>query len=211
MLDRLLTSYTNSTRQETQSIYVLDVSGSMKGDRIAQLRSSMISLAGGSGRIKSSGYEVFRGREKVTLISYDDQVRSTETFALSAKDPAAGRAKIRAAASRLDTDAGNTATYTALRAAYQLADRQVRDNPDAITSIVLMTDGEQNRGIEVGTFRDFYRGLRSPTRAVPTFSVQFGDASRRELDGIAELTRGKLFAAEDTKLVNAFRTIRGYQ
>ncbi len=211
VLDRLLTSYTNSTRQETQSIYVLDVSGSMEGDRIEQLRGAMIALAGGDGSVKAGGYTVFRGREKVTLIAYDDEVRDPQTFTLSAGNPNSGRARIRTAAGRLETAQGNTATYSALRDAYRLADRQVRENPDAITSIVLMTDGEKNRGIGVGAFRDFYRGLPGPTRAVPTFSVQFGDAKRRELSGIAQLTRGKLFAAEETKLVNAFRTIRGYQ
>lgn len=212
VLDRLLTSYVNSTRQVTQSIYVLDVSGSMEeGDRIEQLRAAMIALAGGQGSVKAGGYTVFRGREKVTLIAYDDEVREPQTFTLSADRPNIGRARIRTAAGRLETAQGNTATYSALREAYRLADRQVRDNPDAITSIVLMTDGEQNRGIEVGPFQEFYRDLRGPVRAVPTFLVQFGDASRGELNGIAKLTKGKLFATEDTSLVDAFRTIRGYQ
>jgi Ca-activated chloride channel family protein len=212
VLDRLLTSYVNSTRQVTQSIYVLDVSGSMEEeDRIEQLRAAMISLAGGEGSVKAGGYTVFRAREKVTLIPYDDEVREPQTFTLSAENPNTGRARIRTAAGKLETDAGNTATYSALREAYRLADRQVRENPDAITSIVLMTDGEQNRGIEAGAFREFYRDLRSQTRAVPTFPVQFGDAPRGELNGIAKLTGGKLFAAKDTSLVNAFRTIRGYQ
>ena len=212
VLDRLLTSYVNSTRQVTQSIYVLDVSGSMEeDDRIEQLRSAMIALAGGQGSVKAGGYTVFRGREKVTLIAYDDEVRDPQTFTLSADKPNIGRARIRTAAGRLETNRGNTATYSALREAYRLADKQVRDNPDAITSIVLMTDGEQNRGIDVGPFRDFYRDLRGPVRAVPTFLVQFGDASRSELNGIAKLTNGRLFSAEDTSLVDAFRTIRAYQ
>ena len=211
VLDRLLTSYLNSTRRLTQSIYVLDLSGSMEGDRIDQLRRAMISLAGGQGKIRSSGYAVFRERERVTLIGYGDEVATPRTFTVPAEDPKGGRARIRDAAGGLDADMGGTATYSALREAYRLADRQVRANPDAITSIVLMTDGEQNEGIELATFRAFYNEQRPAVKAVPTFPVQFGDAPRGELSSIAKLTNGKLFPVEDTKLVNAFRTIRAFQ
>jgi Ca-activated chloride channel homolog len=211
VLDRLLNSYLNSTRQLTQSIYVLDLSGSMEGDRIEQLREAMISLAGGQGRIKSSGYAVFRARERVTLIGYGDRVLTPRTFTVPSKDRKAGLARIRNAARDLDADQGNTATYSALRRAYQEADQQIRANPDAITSIVLMTDGEQNQGIQLSTFRAFYDDLRPAAKAVPTFPVQFGDAPRGELSSIARLTGGKLFSVEDTKLATAFRQIRAYQ
>jgi Ca-activated chloride channel family protein len=211
VLDRLLTSYLNSTRRVTQSIYVLDVSGSMEGERIRALRNALISLAGGDSRVDSSGYEVFRKREKVTPIAYDDKVREPQTITVPPDDAKKGLRRIRAAASRLDTDSGNTATYSALRTAYQLADRRVRDNPGALTSIVLMTDGEDNEGISEGNFRRFYRGLSTETKAVPTFTVKFGPADAAELNRIARLTGGRLFSVEDTRLVTAFRQIRAYQ
>ena len=66
VLDRLLTSYLNSIRRATQSIYVLDLSGSMKGER-SGARRALISLAGGTRSIRSSGYAVFRQRERVTI------------------------------------------------------------------------------------------------------------------------------------------------
>jgi Ca-activated chloride channel family protein len=212
VLDRLLTSYLNSTRRATQSIYVLDLSGSMAGERITALREALVSLAGGSGSISSSGYAVFRQRETVTLIGYGERVRKPETFTVPpGKDAKRGLARIRAAAQDLDSVPENTATYTALREAYQLADRQVRKNPGALTSIVLMTDGEQNEGIEEDDFRRFYAGLRAETQAVPTFTVKFGPADADELNRIARLTGGRLFAVENTRLVTAFRQIRAYQ
>ena len=211
VLDRLLTSYLNSTRRVTQSIYVLDVSGSMKGERIRALRNALISLAGGDSRVDSSGYEVFREREKVTLIAYDDKVRQPQTITVPSDDAGEGLRRIRTAASRLDTNNGDTATYSALRTAYQVADRQVRDNPGALTSVVLMTDGEDNEGISEADFRRYYTGLSSETRAVPTFTVKFGPADPAELNRIARLTGGRTFSVEDTRLVTAFRQIRGYQ
>ena len=50
VLKRLLASYLNSTRKVTQSIYVLDLSGSMSGEREEALRTALISLAGGNSR-----------------------------------------------------------------------------------------------------------------------------------------------------------------
>ena len=211
VLDRLLTSYLNSTRRATQSIYVLDLSGSMDGEREAALRAALVSLAGGNRNVSSSGYAVFRSREKVTLIGYADDVRRPQAITVPASNPKRGLARIRSAVGRLDADAGNTATYTALREAYRVADRQIRDNPDALTSIVLMTDGEQNVGISEADFRRFYRGLRTETKTVPTFTVKFGPADADELSRIARLTGGRLFEVQDTRLVTAFRQIRAYQ
>jgi hypothetical protein len=61
-----------------------------------------------------------------------------------------------------DTDNGNTATFSALREAYRLADQQIASNPGALTS----TDGETNRGIKFGEFSALYRKLfhRPPRR-----------------------------------------------
>ena len=62
--DDLITAYLNTIRRATQTIYVLDLSGSMRGNRIRSVRRSLISLAGGHGKISSSGFAVFRERRK---------------------------------------------------------------------------------------------------------------------------------------------------
>jgi Ca-activated chloride channel homolog len=208
VLDRLLTSYLNSIRRATQSIYVLDLSGSMRGERIQGLRDALVSLAGGGG---SNRYTVFRERETVTLIGYGERVRRAQTVTVPSGDAKRGLTRIRNLARDLDAVPENTATYTALRAAYRLADRRIRDNPGTLTSIVLMTDGEQNEGISEGAFRSFYNKLPAETKAVPTFTVKFGPADEAELNRIARLTGGRLFAVEDTNLATAFRRIRAYQ
>jgi Ca-activated chloride channel homolog len=211
VLDRLLTSYLNSIRRSNQSIYVLDLSGSMRGERIEALRNALISLAGGNSDVSSSGYAVFRRRETVTLIGYSDNARSPKVFVIPAERPGRALARIRRAAAGLEAEPSNTATYSALRAAYQLAGRQVRAKPGALTSIVLMTDGVTNRGITEGKFRSFYRQLPRETRSVPTFTVKFGPADADALGKIARMTGGKLFSVEGTRLVTAFRQIRAYQ
>ncbi len=74
-----------------------------------------------------------------------------------------------------------------------------------------MTDGLTNRGISPGQFRSFYRQLPWETRAVPTFTVKFGDADAGALADIARRTGGRLFSVQGTRLVTAFRQIRAYQ
>ena len=211
VLDRLLVTYLNTARRETQSIYVLDLSGSMDGARLDALRSALISLAGGNDRISSSGYAVFRRRETVSLIGYSNRPRAPETFRIPPDKPGPALARIRRATAVLETDNGNTATNSALRAAYRLADRQVRANPGALTSIVLMTDGQTNRGITAAEFRAFYRQLPVSTRSVPTFTIKFGPVEAAPLARIAALTGGKQFIARGTRLVGAFREIRAHQ
>jgi Ca-activated chloride channel homolog len=211
VLDRLLTSYLNSIRRATQSIYVLDLSGSMKGERIRALRTALVSLAGGSGSISSSGYAIFRQRERVTIIGYSSRVRTPKVFTISAKDPKKDLARIRVAARQLESDNGNTATYSALREAYRVADRQVASNPGALTSVVLMTDGETNRGITSGQFSAFYRKLPQAAQTVPTFAVKVGPADAKALGHLAGRTGGRVFTATGTRLAKPFREIRAYQ
>ena len=125
------------------------------------LRSALISLAGGRSRSAPAGTRCSGPGETVTVIGYADR-GSPGRCDHRPDNPGASLARIRPAVRRPRRRAGNTATYSALREAYRVADRQIRDNPDALTSIVLMTDGEQNRGIsEAAVPIRFYRGLRS--------------------------------------------------
>jgi Ca-activated chloride channel homolog len=101
VVDDLITSYLNSIRRATQTIYVLDLSGSMRGPRIRELRSALISLAGGEGRISSSGFAVFRERERVTLLGYSDGAHRPRMFSIPEDGSGKMLADIRAAARNL--------------------------------------------------------------------------------------------------------------
>jgi Ca-activated chloride channel homolog len=111
----------------------------------------------------------------------------------------------------ISSRAGNTATYSALRSAYRLAAKQTADRSGALTTIVLMTDGETNGGITAGQFRAYYRDLPRPVRAVPTFTVKFGTADPRHwaqppTSPVASSSRPRTI-----HLADAFKEIRGYQ
>ncbi|MER5937611.1 substrate-binding and VWA domain-containing protein [Streptomyces sp. NPDC001928] len=193
--DGLLDAYENELRRPSRTVYVLDTSGSMEGDRLEQLKKALADLTGD-----------FREREEVTLMPFGSDVKTVATHVVDPADPKAGLAGIRE-----DTDAltaeGDTAIYTSLEAAYQ----QLGSGRDTFTSIVLMTDGENTAGADSADFHAFYVGLDRERRATPVFPILFGDSSKSELENIAELTGGRLFDAQEGSLDGAFEEIRGYQ
>ena len=80
-----------------------------------------------------------------------------------------------------------------------------------MTTIVLMTDGETNRGWSAAKFRSYYRDLPPAARSIPTFAVKFGPTDPTALTAVSELTGGKLFVVRGNRLAGAFKEIRSYQ
>ncbi|MFF0010322.1 substrate-binding domain-containing protein [Streptomyces sp. NPDC005374] len=193
--DGLLDSYENELRRPSRTVYVLDTSGSMKGDRLDRLKRALTDLTGD-----------FRERERVTLMPFGSQVKSVRTHAVDPKDPRAGLNAIRKDAEGLSAD-GGTAIYTSLEKAYN----HLGADGDTFTSIVLMTDGENTAGAKAEDFDAFYSRLGQKARDIPVFPILFGDSDRSELAHIADLTGGRLFDAQKGSLDGAFEEIRGYQ
>ncbi|MGP2437967.1 substrate-binding and vWA domain-containing protein [Streptomyces sp. JW3] len=193
--DGLLDSYENELRRPSRTVYVLDTSGSMKGDRLDRLKTALTGLTGD-----------FREREEVTLMPFGSAVKSVRRHVVDPSDPQRGLTAIRA-----DTDAltasGDTAVYTSLEKAYD----HLGTGTDTFTSIVLMTDGENTTGADAADFDGFYRALSRDRQQIPVFPILFGDSDRAELAHIAELTGGRLFDAQRGSLDGAFEEIRGYQ
>ncbi|MGW2935785.1 substrate-binding and vWA domain-containing protein [Streptomyces sp. NPDC001156] len=193
--DRLLDAYENKLRRPSRTVYVLDTSGSMEGDRLARLKRALTDLTGD-----------FRDREEVTLMPFGSQVKSVRTHVVSPADPRRGLDAIRADTEALHAD-GDTAIYTSLEKAYG----QLGDDRDTFTSIVLMTDGENTSGAKAGDFDGFHHRLTGHQRDIPVFPILFGDSDQAELEHIADLTGGRLFDARKGSLDGAFEEIRGYQ
>ncbi|GHH90046.1 substrate-binding and vWA domain-containing protein [Streptomyces capillispiralis] len=192
--DGLLDAYENELRRPSRTVYVLDTSGSMEGDRLDRLKQALTGLTSD-----------FRDREEVTLMPFGSAVKSVRTHVVRPEDPQAGLSAIRADTARLTAE-GETAIYTSLRTAYD----HLGDGGDAFTSVVLMTDGENTAGDGPADFTSFHRGLTGERRDIPVFPILFGDSDRTELEGIAELTGGRLFDGRGS-LDGAFEEIRGYQ
>ncbi|WP_049580872.1 substrate-binding and VWA domain-containing protein [Streptomyces sp. SBT349] len=203
--DGLLAAYDHELRRPSRTVYVLDTSGSMEGERISALRDALGRLTGTEGTAPG---ERFRDREEVTLMPFADDVVSAETYTVEAEAPEPALRDIRAGVDGL-VAGGETAIYASLVEAYELL---AAEGPrDAFTSVVLMTDGENTDEVVAGDFETFHAGLPQEQRRVPVFTVLFGDSDRAELERIATATGGRLFDAVNGSLDDAFQEIRGYQ
>ncbi|MFX8301129.1 hypothetical protein ABTL22_19365, partial [Acinetobacter baumannii] len=80
-------------------------------------------------------------------------------------------------------------------------------NPDRFISIVLLTDGENNRGLRFEDFRAKYE-WQTPA---PVFPIVFGEANQSEMQALAAVTGGREFDGRKARLAQVFREIRGYQ
>ncbi|MGW0930497.1 substrate-binding and vWA domain-containing protein [Streptomyces sp. NPDC002644] len=193
--DGLIDSYENELRRPSRTVYVLDTSGSMRGDRLEDLKTALTGLTSD-----------FRDREEVTLMPFGSEVKDVRTHVVDPADPDTGLRAIRRDAEALEA-AGDTAVYSSLMEAYD----HLGADDSAFTSIVLMTDGENTTGRAADDFDSFYRGLDVHRQRTPVFAVLFGDSDRDELTHVTELTGGRLFDARDGSLDGAFEEIRGYQ
>lgn len=202
--DRLVDAYHNTLRAPGDTVFVLDTSESMTGERITSLQETMVSLVDGTAR-SSTGPVGLRDRERVSLLPFASVPAAPSTVRFSTTDPGPGD-ELRSAIGGLEP-AGATALYGALMDAYGA----IEVGDEAIPSIVLMSDGENTAGPDLGQFVEFHRNLPDDRRSIPVFVILYGEANAAEMAKVADVTGGKTFDAYDGDLGAAFREIRGYQ
>lgn len=205
----LISTFLESVRAPAQTLFVIDTSGSMEGDRLAALQQALKNLAGAD-ESTAGGFAAFRSRERVTLIPFNSGPETPIVIEIPDTDKSAALAEIRDVADGLVAD-GGTAIYDSLQAAYRLALTQKKQQPDTFVSVVLMTDGENTDGSSGYDFEQFFASLPDSAKSIPTFVVLFGNGDIDALTAIANLTGGKVFDALGGDLTGAFQEIRGYQ
>ncbi|MBO3747775.1 VWA domain-containing protein [Streptosporangiaceae bacterium NEAU-GS5] len=202
--DELISAYLNEVRRPSRTVFVLDTSGSMEGERLDGLKRALTALTGGD-TSASGTFARFRNRETVTLLPFNNAPQQSQTFTLPEGDSSPVLTQIRQYSDRLFAS-GGTAIFDSLRAAYEQTERTLK--PDEFTSIVLMSDGENTDGSSYDDFASYYQ---TTPRNIRTFVVLFGDSNSEEMSKVATLTGGAAFDARSGSLASAFKEIRGYQ
>lgn len=205
VIDGVLSAYLGEWRRPSTSIFVLDVSGSMKGKRFEDMKSALRVLAGVQATSASARYAAFQKRERVAMITFSDDLAPPVWFEVNEnRSEVLGQV-----ASFVDamTLRGGTAIYSALDAAQALAEQEMVTHPDRFISIVLLTDGENGLGMNRQAF-DVRFASGKPVRIFP---IIFGDANDREMKSLAEMSGGRVFDARKGQLSMVFKEIRGYQ
>lgn len=210
VLDQLIYGYLDEQRRPAHTVYVLDVSGSMDGSRIHDLRTALLGLTGLDPSLTGQ-FARFRSREIITMLPFSSGVEDVANFVVN--DPTRQSSDMNAIRSYVEglRAGGGTAIYTALLRAYEVVAAAYSADPQRYYSIVLMSDGENNEGISYNEFVQAHRSLPPELQKVPVFTVLFGEANRSEMSGVAELTGGRLFDAKKEPLQTIFKEIRGYQ
>jgi Ca-activated chloride channel family protein len=209
-VDEILMTYLDKQRAPSTSIFVLDLSGSMHGDNLQQLKQAMYNLAGGDQSITGK-FARFRAREQVVILPFNSRPMPSKTFDIESgvgDDPVLRQ--LRMEINGLAAD-GETAIYSALTVAYQLANEARKTESDRFYSIALLSDGENTQGKSFAEFSSNYHQRHDDFAGIPTFPIIFGGADRAEMQALAQLTGGRAFDSTKHSLSQVFKKIRGYQ
>jgi len=212
LIPALLDTFFSGVRVPGASRYVLDLSSSMQGARLASLKQAMLMLASQTPG-DDDRYARFLNREEIGIITFSSQPAPTVLFPmgvdLRANEKA--RAAIEHFVEPLQAQQ-STAIYSSVKQALsELEQERASENGNHYYTVVLMTDGENNRGITHSDFNDWYKQQGALVRGIPVFPILFGEGNAAELQELAQLTGGKLFDARTKGLPAVFKEIRAYQ
>ena len=189
-----LNVYQTELRKPVHVVFCLDYSGSMSGEGEKELKSAMEYILTEKA---ANDFIQFSDKDKIDVLPFNRDVgepwsttngTETETMLKQIKDY---------------MPTGSTAIYPAASKALELLKDE--DQNTYNVSIILMTDGLGN----VGTYRELEQQYRKVNKKIPIYSIMFGDANKRQLDEIADLTNATVFDGK-LDLVKAFKEVRGY-
>jgi len=194
-----LTLYQTAFRKPSLTIFCLDFSGSMAGQREQDLKTAMRLLLD---QQQASTYLLQASPDDITVvIPFDNRLRAE--WSVAGNDQQALHdltAKI------VQTEAsGGTDIYSPVIRALEIIKSKNYEN--YASAVILMTDGESNIGKKLGDLQGRYRDLGFSN--LPVYSILFGEASPKQLQEIAALTSGRVFDGK-TNLIDAFREAKGY-
>lgn len=210
VLNSLIFAYLDEQRVPAHAYFVLDVSGSMRGEGLADLKTAVNNLTGLDTSLTGQ-FSRFRAREQITMLTFNDFVNPGNDFTIDDTNPQGeDMTQIRGFVDDLEAQ-GGTAVYDALQEAYRQALAAQAADPDRYYTIVLMSDGENTDGMNAHDFADFYRHLPPEAHNIRTFTVLFGNADEAAMQEIADITGGRMFDGTQDALSLIFKQIRGYQ
>jgi Ca-activated chloride channel family protein len=212
LISALLDSFLSDVRIPGASRYVLDLSSSMQGARMESLKRAMLMLASQTPH-GDERFARFLNREEVGIITFSSQPAPTVLFPMGSDMLANEKARAAVAHFIEPLHAEqSTAIYSSVKQALsELEQERVTDHEKRYYTVVLMTDGENNRGLSHSEFDDWYKEQGDKVRGIPVFPILFGEGDERELRELAGLTGGKVFDSRSTDLPVVFKEIRGYQ
>ena len=203
VIERALTLYQTELRKPSLTVWVLDVSGSMDGRPIEELKRAMRLLLDPD----SAAVNLLQpsSRDVTIVVPFNNQVLDVWVVEGDAPETLTG---LLARVNRLSAG-GGTDVYGALIAAIDALARYDAQGVlfDRLPAIVAMTDGDSDTENRPA----FRRRLEAAPfgRDVPIHAIAFGAANETQLRELTDVTIGRLFEASDD-LAGALRKAKGY-
>lgn len=195
VIRKALNLYQSELRKATHVVFCLDYSGSMYGDGYDQLISAMEYILDE----EQAGKDLlqFSEKDKISIVPFSSDVIDTWTTENGNQTE-----ELLQEIKKL-SPTGATAIYPSAQKALEILSTEDLEtyNP----SIIIMTDGEGNRG----TFTELQNYYNNTGRDIPIYSIMFGEAVENDLEEIASLTNAKVFDGR-INLLEAFKEVRGY-
>lgn len=209
VIDALLQQFQDNISRPVATFFVLDVSGSMEGERLTTLKQAMQTLVAGDNTL-SGRFSTLRPRETVGITFFSSETHPTQIFNL--QDTREASKPVLQTIDNL-VQAANVEDGTAIYSApiHALTSAQASAKAGKRTAVVLMTDGANNAG---PSLNDFLQQLQQPplnSYKIPVYGVLFGEAAPQDMERVASATGGAVFDARKTPLRTVFKTIRNYQ
>src|SRR4029077_718478 len=82
IVDKLLFAYLDQIRPPAHTYFVLDISGSMQGDRLDAVKKTFDNLTGADQSI-TGRFARLRAREEITIIPFNGSVQDNRTFTIN--------------------------------------------------------------------------------------------------------------------------------
>ena len=193
IIDEAIDIYLNELRKPSATAFCLDFSGSMFGDGEVELKSAMEYILDYE-QAKVSQIQ-FSSKDKIFVIPFSDYNYTT----LSTNNGKKTEELINNI-NDLETG-GGTNLYGCVTTAIE----ELREvSKDYTKTIILMTDGQANRGSYYDVERLFSEGEK-----MPIYGIMFGSARESELNKLAILSNARVFDGR-TNLTEAFKEVRSY-
>jgi Ca-activated chloride channel family protein len=203
VIEEALQLYQTAFRKPSFTAYLLDVSGSMEGEGLSELKRAMMTLL--DQKLAGRYFLQASSQDVMAIIPFNNAPLAGLT--VQGNDPA----ELNRAVNLVNglKAGGGTNIYRPVVAALREMDRRGERLTRYLPAIILMTDGRSKSG-SMGVITKAWAGMNPAFDFPPVFAVTFGKADERQLKEITQFAVGKVFDGKKHGLEQAFRKAKGY-
>lgn len=168
------------------AVFIADTSGSMAGESINALQTSLI-----------NSMQYINKENYIGLVSYNSKVYVNLPIA---KFDLNQQALFKGAVQSLDAN-GQTATYDAVVVALDMLNKSKKENPEAKPMLFLLSDGEQNTGCSLNDISSILNNYE-----VPVYTIGY-NANIAALNKVSEINEAATINADSDDIIYQLKNL----